>query len=73
MDKLVKNIEEFIAWTKKLDGRLLLYRGLANSDWEVESSAHRRIKESQGASPSSNSISKLYCSVIGERRFTGFP
>ncbi len=51
MDKLVKNIEEFIAWTKKLDGRLLLYRGLANSDWEVESSAHRRIKESQGASP----------------------
>ena len=51
MNKLVKNIEEFIAWTKKLDGRLLLYRGLANSDWEVESSAHRRIKESQGALP----------------------
>lgn len=51
MGKLVKNIEEFIEWTKKLDGRLLLYRGLANSDWEVESSAYRRIKESQGASP----------------------
>ena len=51
MGKLVKNIEEFIAWTKKLNGRLLLYRGLANEDWEVESSAYRRIKESQGASP----------------------
>ena len=51
MGKLIKNIEEFIAWTKKLDGRLLLYRGLADSDWEVESSAYRRIKESQEASP----------------------
>ena len=51
MGKLVKSIEEFIAWTKKLEGRLLLYRGLANADWKVESSAYRRIKESQGASP----------------------
>ena len=51
MGKLVKSIEEFTAWTKKLEGRLLLYRGLADSDWEVESSAYRRIKESQGASP----------------------
>ena len=51
MNEPIKSLEEFIAWTKKLDGRLLLYRGLADSDWEVESSAHRRIKESQGASP----------------------
>ena len=50
MSKSIKSIEEFIAWVKKLDGRLLLYRGLANADWEVESSAYRRIKESQGAS-----------------------
>ena len=51
MSEPIKSIEEFIAWTKQLEGRLLLYRGLANADWEVESSAHRRIKESQGASP----------------------
>ena len=51
MSVLIKSVEEFIAWTKELDGQLLLYRGLANSDWEVESSAHRRIKEPQGASP----------------------
>ena len=50
MSRSIKSIEEFIAWVKKLDGRLLLYRGLANADWEVESSAYRRIKESQGAS-----------------------
>ena len=51
MNEPIKSIEEFIAWTKQLEGRLLLYRGLANADWEVESSAHRRIKEPQGASP----------------------
>ncbi len=51
MSEPIKSIEEFIAQTKQLEGRLLLYRGLANADWEVESSAHRRIKESQGASP----------------------
>ena len=51
MSEPIKSVEEFIAWTKGLDGQLLLYRGLANSDWEVESSAHRRIKQPQGASP----------------------
>ena len=47
MSEPIKSVEEFIAWTKQLDGQLLLYRGLADADWEVESSAYRRIRVSQ--------------------------
>ena len=44
MTEPIKTVEEFIAWTKGLQGGLFLYRGLANADWEVESSAYRRIR-----------------------------
>ena len=47
MSEPIKSVEEFIAWTKQLDGQLLLYRGLADADWKVESSAYRRIRVSQ--------------------------
>ena len=47
MSEPIKSVEEFIAWTKQLDGQLLLYRGLADADWGVESSAYRRIRVSQ--------------------------
>ena len=47
MSEPIKSVEEFIAWTKQLDGQLLLYRGLADADWEVESSAQRRIRVSE--------------------------
>ena len=46
----IKTVEEYIAWTKELKGGLVLYRGLPNSDWEVESSAHRRIRNSEAMS-----------------------
>ena len=48
MSEPIKSVEEYIAWTKQLDGQMLLYRGLADADWEVESSAYRRIKKFQG-------------------------
>ena len=51
MSKPIKSVEEFIAWTKQLDGQLLLYRGLGDADWEVESSAHRRIRVSEEEPP----------------------
>ncbi len=35
----------------QLDGQILLYRGLADADWEIEASAYRRIKESLKADP----------------------
>ena len=44
MTEPIKSVDEFIAWTKQLNGQLFLYRGLASSNWEVESSAQRRIK-----------------------------
>ena len=47
MAEPIKTVEEFIAWTKELQGGLFLYRGLADADWEVESSAYRRIRKSE--------------------------
>lgn len=44
MNKPIQSVEEFVEWTKKLPGRSLLFRGLADANWEVESSAYRRIK-----------------------------
>ena len=46
MDEPITSVEEFIAWTKRLDGRMLLYRGLPDADWRVESAASRRLKVS---------------------------
>ena len=46
MNKPIGAIEEFIAKTEKLEGRSLLYRGLADATWEVSASAYRRIKTS---------------------------
>ena len=50
MTEPIKTVEEFIAWTKELQGGLFLYRGLADADWEVESSAYRRIRKSEDIS-----------------------
>lgn len=51
MSKPIKSVEEYINWTKQLDGGMLLFRGLAKSKWEVESSAYRRIKKSLKEEP----------------------
>ena len=47
MSKPIKSVEEFIEWTKQLDGQMLLYRGLAKGNWAVKSSAYHRIELSQ--------------------------
>ena len=47
MSEPIRSVEAFVAWTKQLQGRFLLYRGLADAAWEVESSAHRRIRASE--------------------------
>ena len=46
MIESIKSVEEFTAWTEKLQGGMVLYRGLADAAWEVESSASRRIRKS---------------------------
>ncbi len=45
---VVKSVEDFTEWVKGLEGGLLLYRGLADVEWEVETSAFRRLRESRG-------------------------
>lgn len=47
MSDLITKVEEFTAWTNELQGGMILYRGLADADWEVESSGHRRIRISE--------------------------
>lgn len=47
MTESIKTVEEFVAWTKALRGSMKLYRGLANAEWEVESSAYRRLRRSE--------------------------
>lgn len=47
MSESIQSVEGFIAWTKQLPGLFLLYRGLADAAWEVESSAYRRIRQSE--------------------------
>ena len=49
--KTIRTVKGFIDWLDEVQGRLVLYRGLADADWEVESSAYRRIKRSQGEAP----------------------
>ena len=45
----VETVKAFIDWAEKRGGRSLLYRGLADANWEVESAAYRRIKKPSGA------------------------
>ena len=49
--KTIRTVKGFIDWLEQVKGRFVLYRGLADADWEVESSAYRRIKRSQGEAP----------------------
>ena len=52
MSQQITSVKDFIDWVEQRKGRLLLYRGLADAAWEVESAACRRIKNSEGeASP----------------------
>lgn len=47
MPDSVANVKESIDWTNELHGQMILYRGLADAVWEVESSAYRRIRISE--------------------------
>ena len=51
MNEPIKTVKEFMDWLDEVQGRSVLYRGLADAAWEVESSAYRRIKRSEGEAP----------------------
>lgn len=46
----IRSVEELIEWTEELQGEMMLYRGLAQADWAVSSSAYRRVEKSEGES-----------------------
>ena len=71
MGEPVKTVEEFLAWTKQVKGGSFVYRGMADADWEVESSAYRRIRRSHGKPPLS--VLQTYIEQLLERaRRRGF-
>lgn len=75
MPRAIRTVEEFIAWTKELRGRMILFRGQANEDWEVESSAFRRITRSTGASPKTLpaiTFQNYICHLLNEASLQGF-
>lgn len=47
----VKTVEEFIDWTDQQEGGSFVYRGMPDAAWEVESSAYRRLRQSQRTLP----------------------
>ena len=51
MADAIKTVEEFIAWTKQVKGGAFVYRGMADASWKVESSAYRRIRQSDETPP----------------------
>ena len=52
MSQPIETVKDFIDWMEEVKGRLVLYRGLADAAWEVESAAYRRIKPPGGEAPS---------------------
>ena len=45
-DRVISSVPEFMEWVDKVGKRDMLYRGLANSLWEVSASIHGRLKKS---------------------------
>lgn len=49
--KTIRTVKGFIDWLEEMKGRFVLYRGLEDANWEVESSGYRRIKPEDGEVP----------------------
>ena len=72
MNESIKNIEEFIAWTGRLEGGLLVYRGLADTTWEVSASAYRRIKTSPDETPPTSVFQNYMKRLLNNASLRGF-
>lgn len=71
----IANVEEFIAWTNELHGQMILYRGLADAVWKVESSAYRRMRLSEEAESESLlaiTFSRYVDQLLNEAGLQGF-
>ena len=72
MAETIKSVEEFITRTKQVKGGAFLYRGMADASWEVESSAYRRMKESQGKPPLPFALQNYIEQLLENARMRGF-
>ena len=70
----IRSVEEFIEWTEELQGEMMLYRGLAKADWEVSSSAYRRIEKSENESSftSDSMIHGYTAELLNDASLRGF-
>ena len=72
MTEPIKTVEGFIARTNQVEGRLFVYRGMADADWEVESSAYRRIRRSQETAPPPSVLQNYIKQLLENARRRGF-
>ena len=72
MNESIKSVEEFITWTKQLEGGLLVYRGMADADWEVSASAYRRIETSSKAPPPPTVFQNYMKQLLESAGLSGF-
>ena len=72
MNEPIKSIEEFISWTKQLEGGFLLFRGLADTTWEVSASAYRRIKTLPDEAPSPSVFQNYIKRLLDDVSLRGF-
>ena len=72
MNEPIKSIEEFISWTEQLEGRFLLFRGLADASWEVSASAYRRIKPSPENVPAPSIFQNYMKQLLNNASLRGF-
>ena len=52
-------IDNFVAWISSIEGKKLLFRGHADSDWKVAASGYRRLGENATPTTFNNSIKRL--------------
>lgn len=72
MNEPIKSIEEFISWTKQLERGFLLFRGLADANWDVSASAYRRIKTSFEEIPSPSVFQNYIKQLLDDASLRGF-
>jgi hypothetical protein len=72
--KKIRSVEEFIEWTEGLQGEMILYRGLARADWDVSSSAYRRVEKSETESSftSDSMIHGYTAELLNDASLRGF-
>ena len=68
----IKTINDFVDWTKKLKGHLMLYRGLSDADMALEASGYRRIKTKEEPFPPTSVFYNYIIQLLERAKRQGF-